>query len=59
MIKAKFGEVVRAKMPVAQVNEVLCKMLCYNLCCLIQSLYELGIEPTFWADEDTEPGLSS
>jgi transposase len=48
MIKAKFGEVVRAKLPIAQVNEVLCKVLCHNLCCLIQSIYELGIEPTFW-----------
>jgi transposase len=36
MIKAKFGEVVRAKLPVAQVNEVLCKILCHNLCVLIQ-----------------------
>jgi transposase len=48
MLKAKFGEVVRAKLPVAQVNEVLCKVLCHNICCLIQSLYELGLEPTFW-----------
>jgi hypothetical protein len=42
--------VVRAKMPVAQVNEVLCKVLCHNICCLIQSIYELGIEPTFWQE---------
>jgi transposase len=48
MIKAKFGEVVRAKLPVAQVNEVLCKILCHNLCVLIQSIYELKLEPTFW-----------
>jgi transposase len=48
MIKAKFGEVVRVRLPVAQVNEMLCKVLCHNLCVLIQSIYELGIEPTFW-----------
>jgi hypothetical protein len=30
----------------AQVNEVLCKILCHNVCCLIQSMYELGVEPT-------------
>jgi hypothetical protein len=54
MIKAKFGEVVRAKMPVAQVNEVLCKVLRHNICCLIQSLYELGIEPTFWKEKNGE-----
>jgi transposase len=48
MIKAKCSEVVRAKLPVAQVNEVLCKVLCHNLCVLIQSIYELQLEPTFW-----------
>ena len=48
MIKAKFGGSVRAKTPTAQVNEVLCKILCHNICVLIQSIYELGLEPTFW-----------
>ena len=49
MIKAKFGAYVRSKTPTAQRNELLCKVLCHNLCVLVQSLYELGIEPTFWA----------
>jgi transposase len=44
-IKAKFGDAVRSKGPIAQVNEVLCKVLGHNLCCLIQSMYELGIQP--------------
>lgn len=48
MIKAKFGERLRSKSKTAQVNEVLCKILCHNISCLIQSIYELGIEPTFW-----------
>ena len=48
MIKMKFGGSVRAKTPVAQVNKVLCKILCHNICVLIQSIYELGLEPTFW-----------
>ena len=48
MIKAKFGGSVRAKSPVAQVNEVLCKVLAHNLCCLIQSIYALNLEPVFW-----------
>jgi transposase len=47
MIKAKFGGSVRAKTPVAQVNEVLCKVVCHNICVLIQSIHELGIEPVF------------
>ncbi len=47
MIKAKFGGFVRSKLPVAQTNEVLCKILCHNICCLIQSMCELEIEPNF------------
>jgi transposase len=50
MIKGKFGERLRSKSVVAQTNEVLCKVLCHNLCCVIQSIYELGIEPEFWTD---------
>lgn len=48
MIKSKFGGFLRSKLPAAQVNEVLCKILCHNLCCLIQSSYELGTDATFW-----------
>jgi transposase len=48
MIKSKFGASVRSKTGVAQLNEVLCKVLCHNLCCLVQGIYELGIEPEFW-----------
>ena len=48
MIKAKFGTRIRSKTPVAQVNELLCKILCHNLCCLVQSFYELGVEAEFW-----------
>ena len=50
MIKAKFGERVRSRGRMAQINEVLCKVLCHNICCLIQSIYELGVESIFWAD---------
>jgi hypothetical protein len=47
MMQAKFGASVRSKGDTAQVNEVLCKVLCHNICCVIQSMYELGIEPGF------------
>jgi len=48
MIKAKFGGYLRSKTFTAQANEALCKILCHNLCCLIQSSYELGTEAAFW-----------
>jgi transposase len=50
MIKAKFGDHVRSKTDAAMVNEVLCKIICHNICCLIQESHELGIETTFWAE---------
>ncbi len=58
MIKGKFGSSVRAKTPIAQVNEVLCKILCHNICVLIQSIFELGLEPTFWSFDTKEPVVS-
>jgi transposase len=48
MIKSKFGDSLRSKTTTAQINEALCKVLCHNLCCLIQSMWELDIKPEFW-----------
>jgi len=47
MIKAKFGQRLRSKTLTAQINEALCKILCHNLCVLIQSAHELGVEAVF------------
>ena len=49
MIKSKFGDSVRSKTEVAQVNEVLLKVLCHNICVVIQEMFELGIEPDFFS----------
>ena len=47
MVKSKFGDAVRSKSDMAQRNEVLCKILCHNICCLISAIYELGIQSRF------------
>lgn len=47
MIKSKFGQRLRSKTQTAQINEALCKVLCHNLCVVIQSMYELNITPEF------------
>jgi hypothetical protein len=51
MVKAKFGDSLLSKTDTAMVNEALCKILCHNLCCLVQSAYELGVTATFWQTE--------
>ena len=51
MMKRKFGDGLRSKTDVAMVNETLCKVLCHNLVVLIHEMYELGIDPVFWASE--------
>ncbi|MGA3198326.1 MAG: hypothetical protein ABSD89_02865 [Halobacteriota archaeon] len=48
MIKSKFGDAVRSKTEVAQVNEVLLKVLCHNICVVIQEMFELRIGPEFF-----------
>ena len=47
MVKSKFGDYVRSKEWNAQVNEVLLKILCHNICVVIHEIHELGIEPDF------------
>lgn len=47
MIKTKFGDSVRSKTETAARNEVLCKVLCHNICCLISAMYELNIPIDF------------
>jgi transposase len=43
MIKRKFGDSLRSKSDVGQMNEVLCKVIAHNLCVLIASIHELGL----------------
>lgn len=50
MVKAKFSGKLRSKNRTAQKNEALCKILCHNICCLIQSIYEFELKPEFWRE---------
>jgi hypothetical protein len=59
-VKRKFSDHVRSRTPDAMVNESLAKLLCNNLCCVILSQCELGIEAEFWENDrasDTGPEL--
>jgi transposase len=47
MIKTKFSDSVNSKLQQAQLNEVLLKILCHNICVLIQEMFELGIDTKF------------
>ena len=43
-MEVKLSDHVRSKTPVAMVNEVLCKLICRNICVLVQEVEELGID---------------
>ena len=44
-IKRKLSNSVMSRSDAGMVNEVLCKLLCQNLTCLIQEQETLGISP--------------
>jgi transposase len=50
-IKRNWGEAVRSRTDDAMKNEVLCKVLCHNICLVIESMFELGIEAAFWQEQ--------
>jgi transposase len=46
-VKKKLGETLKSKNHTAQVNELLCKFIAYNILVLIEEMHELGIKPKF------------
>ncbi len=46
-LKRKFGESLRSKTDRAMKNELLAKVVCYNITCVIHEMYALGIDPEF------------
>ncbi len=51
-IKRKFGADVVSKTETAMVNEVLAKLICHNITCLILEQENLGVVPVFWKNEE-------
>lgn len=49
-LKRKFGENIRSKNPTAQVNELLAKILAYNITVVIHEMFEHGVIPDFLRD---------
>ncbi len=47
MIKSKFSDYVRSKTDTACINEIYLKLICHDICCLIQETFELGIQANF------------
>lgn len=54
MIKTKFLGNLRSKTKTAQINELLLKILCHNICCVIQEMNELGIKGEFVVEENQD-----
>jgi len=47
--RRKTGDTVRSKTDLAMKDEALCKIICHNICCLIQAMHEFGVRPDFTA----------
>ena len=45
-LKRKFGGDVRSKTTLAMKNEVLAKVVCHDITCVIRTPYEIGIAPS-------------
>lgn len=54
MIKTKFRDNLRSKSKIAQINELLCKVLCHNICVVIQEMNELGIKGEFIVEKEVK-----
>ena len=48
-IKRRFGEALRSRTVTSRTNELLCKLIAYNLVVLVQQLHFLGVEDE-WLD---------
>jgi hypothetical protein len=56
MIKGKFGSALRSKSHTGQINEALCKVLCHNICVLIQAMHTFNVHPIFSSEIQAAQG---
>ena len=54
MIKTKFRGDIKSKKQTAQFNEMLIKVLCHNICVVIQEVNELGVKAEFSLEQTRE-----
>ena len=50
--KRVMGDSVRSKTDTAMKNETYCKVIAWNLTCLVHAIYEMGVVPMFWQDAE-------
>jgi transposase len=54
-VKRRFGESLRSKTERAMKNEVLAKLICHNITCVIGAMYELNLEPMMGCTNTDQP----
>jgi transposase len=54
-VKRLFGDSVRSKTETAMRNEVYCKLVCYNITCVIHQAHELGIDYGYKLETGSDP----
>ena len=54
MLTAKLNDHVRSRTDTGMKNEVYCKSVAHNVCCVLMSQVKLEIESVFWDGQGTE-----
>lgn len=49
-IKMKFRETIKSRNRVAQINEMLCKIIVYNITVVIRCMFKMGVTPDFFTN---------
>ena len=58
MIKQKFNGFLMTRTYTANTNEILCKVIAHNICCLISAYFELKLKTTFLTEAQEKGKIS-